>query len=118
MNGVTARIIGCAFRVTDTLGVGFPEKVNGNALAHEIREAELAVMAQRKMGVPYDDIIIGEFVADFLIEDQIIVELKTAKALGPEHQAQYLNYLRTTNKRLCMLINFGKSRLEIKRIAA
>ena len=76
------------------------------------------MMSRRKMVVLYDDMIIGELVADFLIEDQVIVELKAVKASGHEHLAQCLNYLRASNKQVCLLINFSTPRTEIKKIAA
>jgi GxxExxY protein len=74
---VTERIIGCAFRVANALGHGFVEKVYENALAHEMRKCGLGVVQQRGTVVFYDDVIVGEFTADLLVEDQVIVELKS-----------------------------------------
>ena len=115
---VTGRIIGCAFRVANALGHGFVEKVYENALAHEVRKCGLGVVQQRGIVVFYDDVIVGEFTADLLVEDQVIVELKVVGALTDAHLPQCRNYLRATNKPLCLLINFGQSKVEIRRITA
>ena len=113
---VTERIIGCAFRVANSLGHGFVEKVYENALAHEMRKCGLGVVQQRGIVVLYDHVIIGEFAADLLIEDQVIVELKVVGALSDMHIPQCRNYLRATGKPLCLLINFGRPKVEIRRI--
>src|SRR6202012_3663248 len=98
---VTERIIGSAFTVSNTLGVGFLEKVYENALAHEMRKRGLVVAQQRGILVRYDDIIIGDYTADLLVEDRIIVELKVVKSLNEQHIAQCVNYLRATGMELC-----------------
>jgi GxxExxY protein len=115
---VTERIIGCAFRVANALGQGFVEKVYENALAHAMRKCGLGVVQQRGIVVCYDDVIVGEFAADLLVEDQVIVELKVVAALGDVHLPQCRNYLRATGKPLCLLINFGQPKVEIRRITA
>jgi GxxExxY protein len=115
---VTERIIGCAFRVANTLGHGFVEKVYENALAHEMRKSGLGVVQQRGIVVFYDDVIVGEYAADLLVEDQIIVELKVVGALSDVHVPQCRNYLRATDKPLYLLINFGRPKIEIRRITA
>jgi GxxExxY protein len=117
VNRLSERIIGCAFRVLNTLGAGFLEKVYENALAHELRKNGLAVAQQQGISVRYDGIVVGEYAVDLLIEEIIIVELKAIKALDNAHMAQCLNYLKATDLRLCLLLNFGKSRLEIQRVA-
>ena len=116
-NPITERIIGCAYTVGNALGVGFLEKVYENALAHELRKAGLKVQQQYPIQVYYDGIVVGDYVADLFIEDCILVELKAVKALDEIHQAQCLNYLKATGLRLCLLINFGNRRVEIKRLA-
>jgi GxxExxY protein len=116
VNRLSERIIGCAFTVANTLGSGFLEKVYENALAHELRKAGLVVAQQRGIIVRYDGVIVGEYAVDLLVEDAVLVELKAIKALDDIHHAQCLNYLRATGLHLCLLINFGKPRLEIKRI--
>ena len=110
-------IIGRAFVVLNTLGVGFLEKVYENALGHELRKAGLSVCQQYNIRVSYDGVIVGVYTADLLVEDTVLVELKATKMLDPIHSAQCLNYLKATGLPLCLLLNFGKSRLEIKRVA-
>ena len=117
-NPITEKIIGCAYTVSNALGAGFLEKVYENALAHELRKAGLKVQQQHPIQVRYDGIVVGDYVADLFIEDCILVELKAVKALDEIHQAQCLNYLKATGLRLCLLINFGKTRVEIKRLVS
>jgi GxxExxY protein len=114
---VTERIIGCAFQVANALGHGFVEKVYENALAHEMGKCGLGVVQPRGIVVFYDDEIVGEFTADLLVEDQVIVELKVVGALSNVHVPRCRNYLRATGRPLCLLINFGRPKIEIRRIA-
>lgn len=114
-DGLTRRIIGCAFAVSNTLGAGFLEKVYENALAYELRKAGLQVEQQKAIHVVYDDVVVGEYVADLVVGGEVIVELKAAKALDEIHYAQCLNYLRATGLRVCLLINFGTPKIQIKR---
>ena len=81
-------IIGCAFRVMNKLGAGFSEKVYGNALALEMRKTGLTVSQQHRIAVSYDEIIVGEYIADLLVDGLIVVELKVVRALTDEHVAQ------------------------------
>jgi GxxExxY protein len=113
---VTERIIGCAFRVANALGHGFVEKVYENALAHEMRKCGLGAVQQRGIVVLYDNMVVGEFTADLLVEDEVIVELKVVSALSDVHIPQCRNYLRATGKPLCLLINFGRPKVEIRRV--
>ena len=113
---ITERVIGCAYTVGNKLGCGFLEKVYENALAHEIRKAGLKVSQQHGIQIRYDGVLIGEYVADLLIEEIVLVELKAVKALDDIHAAQCLNYLKATGIQICLLINFGRPRVEIKRI--
>lgn len=117
LNPVTEKIIGCAYTISNGLGFGFLEKVYENALAHELRKSGLRVQQQHPIKVWYDGILVGEFIADFLVEEKILVELKAVKALDENHQAQCINYLKATGLRLCLLINFGNRRVEVKRVA-
>jgi GxxExxY protein len=117
VNRLLERIIGCAFQVLNTLGAGFLEKVYENALAHELRRAGLTVAQQQGVTVIYDGVVVGEYSVDLLVEQTVIVELKAIKALDNVHTAQCLNYLKATGLHLCLLLNFGKPRLEIQRIA-
>ena len=110
-------MIGCAFTVLNTLGAGFLERVYENALAFELRAAGLSVAQQSGAIVYYHDQVVGEYFVDLLVEDVLLVELKIAKALDDAHQLQCINYLKATDLRLCLLLNFGRPRLEIKRVA-
>ena len=113
---ITEKIIGCCYAVISVLGSGFLEKVYENALAHEIRETGLRVSQQHPIKVCYDGVEVGDYVGDLVIEDQVIVELKAVKALDTIHRAQCLNYLKATGYNVCLLINFGAPKLEVKRI--
>jgi len=110
-------VIGCAFTVLNTLGAGFLEKVYENALAFELGAAGLSVVQQFGARVFYHDVVVGEYFVDLLVEDVLLIELKTAKALDDAHQMQCVNYLKATGLQLCLLLNFGRPRLEIKRVA-
>jgi GxxExxY protein len=116
LNGITERVIGCAYTVANTLGCGFLEKVYENALAHELGKAGLQVGQQHGISVYYDGVVVGEYLTDLLVQDSILVELKAAKALDDIHMAQCLNYLNATGLHICLLINFGTPKVEIKRI--
>ena len=116
VNDLSKRVIGCALVVATTLGSGFVEKVYENALAYELRKRGLAVTQQGGVVVKYDGIIVGEYTTDLLVEDAVLVELKAVKALDNMHLAQCLNYLKATGLNLCLLLNFGQPRLEIKRV--
>ncbi|HOX36387.1 MAG TPA: GxxExxY protein [Candidatus Brocadiia bacterium] len=116
LNDITGAIIGCAFRVHNALGYGFLEKVYENALAHEIRKAGRIVEQQKAVQVSYDAVVVGDYVADLLVEGTVLVELKSAKALDDAHIAQCLNYLKATGLPICLLINFAQSKVEVKRL--
>ena len=115
-NQITEAVIGAAYKIANTLGSGFLEKVYENALAVEIRKSGLLVVQQHPINVKYEGAIVGEFVADLLVQDEILVELKAVKALDEIHLAQCLNYLKATGLRVCLLINFGNPKVEIKRV--
>lgn len=117
MNRITKMVIGSAYNVANRLGCGFLEKVYENSLAHEIGKQGLNVEQQKPIRVYYDDVSVGTFVPDLLVENCLIVELKTASRLGNVHTAQCLNYLKATRINLCLLINFGNPRVEIRRVA-
>ena len=116
VNAVTERIIGCAYKVASKLGCGFLEKCYENALAHELRRAGLRVEQEVRLKVWYDEIVVGEYVADLIVEGIVLVELKAIQGLDPIHSAQCINYLAATKLPICLLINFGR-RVEVKRIA-
>ncbi|HEY9854055.1 MAG TPA: GxxExxY protein [Leptolyngbyaceae cyanobacterium] len=117
INQITEKIIGCAFTVGNNLGCGFLEKVYENALAYELRKTGLRVQTQYQIRVYYDGIVVGEFAADLLVEECVLVELKAIKTMTEKDRSQCLNYLKATNLTICLLINFGNPQVEIKRIA-
>ena len=98
INELSECIIGCSFQVLNTLEAGFLEKNYENALAHELRKSGLTVAQQRGITVNYDGIVIGSYAVDLLVEETIIVELKTVKSFDPIHIAQCLNYLKATRR--------------------
>ena len=116
INDITEKIIGCAYNVGNVLGSGFLEKVYENALLHEIRKTGLNVVQQHSIKVRYDNVIVGDFFADLFVEDKVLIELKVSKSLSNIHMAQCINYLKATNIKICLLINFGKPKVAIKRI--
>ena len=116
LNQITERVIGCAYTVSNGLGAGFLEKVYENALAHELRKNGLDVIQQHPIQVLYDGVVVGDFVADLLVEHEVLVELKAVKAFDDVHLAQCLNYLKATGRSLCLLLNFGTPRVQVKRV--
>lgn len=116
VNQLTERIIGAAYDVANELGAGFLEKVYENALAHELRKNELEALQQTPIDVFYDGIVVGAYVGDLIVNGQVLVELKAAKSIDDIHMAQCLNYLKATGLKICLLINFGAPRIQIKRI--
>jgi GxxExxY protein len=116
VNTITEKIIGCAYRVSNSLGIGFVEKVYENALAHEIQKSGLKVAQQAPIKVLYDEILVGDFFADLLVDEQVLVEMKAVSMLKDEHIAQSLNYLRATGLEICLLINFGTTKVQLKRL--
>ena len=116
VNETTSSIIACAFQVANGLGCGFVEKVYENALAHELRKKGVSVLQQHNLTVTYDGVEVGEFATDLLVEGSVLVELKAAKALDDVHVAQCLNYLKASGLSICLLINFGNPRIEVRRL--
>ena len=115
LNAQTERIIGCAFKVSNHFGCGYFEKVYENALVHELRKSGLTATQQHSIHIYYDGVLVGEYIADIIVEETIILELKATTDHHEVFTAQCLNYLKATGKPICLLLNFGKPRLEIKR---
>ena len=113
---ITETIIGAAYKVANTLGCGFLEKVYENALFIELNKSGLKVKQQYNLPVYYENEKVGDYYADLFIEDSVIVELKTAKELAPEFSAQVNNYIKAAKLDTVLLINFGKPKIEIKRL--
>ena len=112
----TERIIGAAFQVSNVLGCGFLEKVYENSLAYELRKHGHHVEQQFFINVRYDNIVVGQYAADLLVDDEVLIEIKAIKCFDDTHMAQCLNYLKATGKTVCLLLNFGSPKVEIKRI--
>jgi len=106
---LTERIIGCAFRVHNELGSGFLEKVYENALALELTESGLLVQQQPPVPVFYRGRMVGDYVADLIVEGRVVVEVKAVKSVAAEHEVQLVNYLNATGIQDGLLINFGTS---------
>ena len=113
---VTEQIIGAAFEVHNVLGFGFLEKVYQRAMQVELQSRGVKVELEPKIQVQFKGVIIGDYAADLLVEGKIIVELKTDAAYQSVHEAQLLNELHGTGIRLGYLINFGRERVEYKRL--
>lgn len=116
LNELSKKIIGAVFEVSNVLGAGFLEKVYENALNRELNLKGLKTQQQASLKVYYKDELVGDYFADILVENEIIVELKAVKEFDEIHIAQCLNYLKITGLKLCLLINFSKPKVEIKRI--
>lgn len=112
---LTGKIIGCAMKVHSTLGPGFLESVYQMALTHKLSKAGLKVECQKPIAVHYDGIAVGDFSADMLVEDRVILELKASQGLVPANEVQLVNYLTATGIEIGLLLNFGAERLEFKR---
>jgi len=116
LNEITEKVIGCSFKVGTGLGCGFVEKVYENALAHELRKAGLKTQRQKRIVIRYDGVVVGDYSADLLVEESVLVELKAVKAFDDTHLAQCLNYLKAIRLKICLLINFGLPAVKVKRI--
>jgi len=104
---ITDKIIAAFYKVYNTLGYGFLEKVYENAMVIELRKQGLEVISQAPITVFYEDNVVGEYFADLLVANAVIIELKAAKDLADEHEAQLLNYLKATPHEVGLLLNFG-----------
>lgn len=113
---LTEQVLNAIFEVSNTLGAGFLEKVYERALLIELRLRGLKATIQASLPVHYKSQYIGDYFADILVEDKLVIELKCADHLAPEHTAQCLNYLRASGLTLCLLVNFQKPKVEWKRI--
>ena len=111
---LTSKIIECAYKVHNTLGFGFLESVYQNALLIELIKAGLQAEKEKKIQVHYHNQLVGDYIADIIVEGKIILELKSVKELHPAHEAQLVNYLKATGLEVGLLLNFGES-MEIKR---
>jgi GxxExxY protein len=113
---LTESVIGAAFEASNNLGAGFLEKVYERALLRELGLLGIRTKAQASFPVSYKGQYVGEYFADILVEDVLVVEVKCVERLVNEHTAQCLNYLRASGRTLCLLVNFQKPKVEWKRI--
>jgi GxxExxY protein len=113
-DALTEIIIGCAYKVHNTLGSGFLEKVYRKSLAIEVAKKGLRAEQEFPIKVFYEGQEVGEYFADLLIEDRVVIELKAVRYLGKEHEVQLVNYLTATGIEIGLLINFGAS-VQIRR---
>jgi len=112
---ITEKIIGCAYRVYNTMGFGFLESVYEKCLLIELTKAGLQAKAQEPVTVSYEGEVVGEFVADIVVEGSVILELKSVKRIMRAHEVQLVNYLTATKKDVGLLLNFGERKVEVKR---
>jgi GxxExxY protein len=113
---LTERVLSAIFEVSNTLGAGFLEKVYRRALLRELGLRSIGATAQTSFTATYKGQSVGEYFADILIEDVLVIELKCVERLANEHVAQCLNYLRASGRTICLLVNFQKPKVEWRRI--
>lgn len=116
LDEITQAVIGAAYEVSNTLGAGFLERVYELALSNEVAVRGLEVKRQVAYTIAYKGQCVGEYFADLVVENQLLVELKCSDHFSNEHVAQCINYLKASGLRLALLINFQKPRLEWRRI--
>ena len=116
INDITYAIRGAIFEVNTVLGPGFLEKVYENSLLVELVRRGYKAEAQVPIKVQYKNIVVGEYFADLIVEDRVIIELKTAESLDRVHEAQLLNYLKATGIKVGLLVNFKHQKADIKRL--
>ena len=109
------KIIGCAFKVYNKLGFGFLESVYEKSLLFELQREGLHAKAQEPIKVYYDNMVVGDFVADIIVNNKVLVELKSVIKLNKAHEVQLVNYLTATKIDIGLLINFGEEKVEVKR---
>ncbi len=112
---ITEKIIGCAYRVYNQMGFGFLESVYEKCLLIELRNSGLKAESQKPVTVYYHDEIVGNFMADVIVNDTVIIELKSVRKINKAHEVQLVNYLVATGKPVGLIINFGESQVGIKR---
>ena len=112
---LTEKIIGCAYLVYNRMGFGFLESVYEKCLLIELRKEGLNVESQKPITVYYENEIVGEFIADIIVNDTIILELKSVRQIINAHEVQLVNYLIATGKPVGLILSFGKDKVEVKR---
>ncbi len=116
INKLTEKIIGLAIKVHKTLGPGFVEKIYEKALVYEFKKASIDFQSQLQLKIKYEELEIGNQKVDFIVEDTVLLELKSASRLIPVFESQLLSYLKASGKKVGLLLNFGRKRMEIRRM--
>ena len=112
---LTEKIIGCAYRVYNKMGFGYLESVYEKCMLIELRKAGFDIESQKPIRIQYDGEVVGDFIADILVNDTVLLELKSVRKLVEAHEVQLVNYLVATGKPVGLLINFGETKVEVKR---
>lgn len=115
---LTGKIIGCCYDIHNQLGPGFLEKIYVNALKVKLKQQGIAFQAEKEFSVIFENIVVGKFRCDLFVEEQVIVELKSVTGYQPKlFQSQLISYLKASNIKTGLLINFGNTSCEVKRIS-
>ena len=117
LDALTKEVLNAVFEVSNTLGAGFLEKVYERALLTELRLRGLTVNAQSSFAVKYKGVEVGDYIADIIVDNELVLELKCVDRLANEHMAQCLNYLKASGLSVCLLINFQRPKVEWRRIS-
>ena len=112
---LTEKIIGCAYSVYNKMGFGFLESVYEKCMLIELYKAGLKAESQKHLTVCYENEIVGEFIADIIVNDTVILELKSAKQIIKAHEVQLVNYLVATGKPVGLILNFSENKVKVKR---
>ncbi len=112
---LTQKIIGCAYRIYNRMGYGFLESVYEKCLFIELQKLGLLAEAQKKISVYYEGEIVGDFIADLIVENEVIIELKSVSCIVKAHEVQLVNYLTATKTDVGLIVNFGENKVEVKR---
>ena len=112
---LTGAIIGCAIIIHKVLGPGFLENIYHKALAHELTKAEIEHISEARLQVLYDGITLGDYIADFIVNKRVVVELKAVDQLNKAHEIQLVNYLTAVRYDVGLLINFGGQKIQVRR---
>jgi len=113
---ISERVISCAFEVSNNLGAGFLEQVYENALCVELNRADIPYCRQKRYAIRYKNENIGNYIADIVVAEKLLIELKALSTLSREHEAQVMNYLKASGLGVGLLLNFGTPRIGMKRI--
>jgi len=112
---LTEKIIGCAYQVYNRMGFGFLESVYEKCMLIELHREGLSAESQKPITVYYDKVTVGEFIADIVVNDTVILELKSVRRIIEAHEVQLVNYLVATGKEVGLILNFGERKVEVKR---